>query len=101
MGEVESSRETAVAAVKREQKAAALVVELTTMIKEQKSRINELTRSKQETVATLKVQFDACMYVDFMMSIDTYFLSRSELLNWKRPSVAKISLRSEFKCSKR
>ena len=52
---MESSRETAVAAVKREQKAAALVAELTSMIKEQKSRINELTRSKQETVATLKV----------------------------------------------
>ena len=55
MGEVESSRETAVAAVKREQKAAVLVAELTSMIKEQKSRINELTRNKQETVATLKV----------------------------------------------
>ena len=52
---MESSRETAVVAVKKEQKATALVAELTAMIKEQKTRISELNRSKQETVASLKV----------------------------------------------
>ena len=57
VGEVQSSRETAVAAVKKEQKATALVVELTAMIKEQKTRINELNRNKQETVANLKVSW--------------------------------------------
>lgn len=54
---MQSSRETAVAAVKKEQKATALVAEMTTIIKELKSRINELSRSKQETVASLKVSF--------------------------------------------
>ena len=57
VGEVQSSRETAVAAVKKEQKATALVAELTAMIKEQKTRINGLNRNKQETVANLKVSW--------------------------------------------
>lgn len=52
---MESSRETSVAAVKKEQKATALVAELTAMIKEQKTRLNEMSRCKQETVASLKV----------------------------------------------
>ena len=55
VGEVQSSRETAMAAVKKEQRATSLVSELTAMIKEQKSRLNELRQSKEETVATLKV----------------------------------------------
>ena len=54
---MQSSRETAVAAVKKEQKATALVVEMTTIVKELKSRINELSRNKQETVVSLKVGF--------------------------------------------
>ena len=54
---MESSRETAVAAVKKEQKTTALVAELTAMIKEQKTRINELSQSKQDTVASLKVSW--------------------------------------------
>ena len=57
VGEVQSCRETSVAAVKKEQRATSLVSELTAMIKEQKSRIGELSRGKQETVATLKVHF--------------------------------------------
>ena len=57
VGEVQSSRETAVAAVKKEQKATALVAELTAMIKEQKTWINGLNRNKQETVANLKVSW--------------------------------------------
>lgn len=56
VGEVQSSRETAMAAVKKEQRATVLVAELTAMVKEQKTRINELTRSKQEMAANLKVE---------------------------------------------
>ena len=52
---MQSSRETAVAAVKKEQKATALVSELTTMLKEQKTKISELNRNKQEAVTSLKV----------------------------------------------
>ena len=52
---MQSSRETALAAIKKEQRAAALVAELTAMIKEQKARISELNRSKEEMVADLKV----------------------------------------------
>ena len=55
VGEIQSSRETAMAAVKKEQRATALVAELTAMIKEQKARIGELHRSKQEAAASLKV----------------------------------------------
>ena len=55
VGEVQSSRETAVAAVKKEQRATSLVAELTAMIKEQKTRINELSQNKQEAAANLKV----------------------------------------------
>ena len=55
VGEVQSSRETAVAAVQKEQRATALVAELTAMIKEQKTRISQLNRTKQETVNSLKV----------------------------------------------
>ena len=45
--EVDASRQTAVAAVQREQQATAMVTELTAMVKEQKGRITELSRSKQ------------------------------------------------------
>ena len=55
VGEVQSSRETALAAVKKEQRATILVTELTAMIKEQKARISELNRNKEEMVANLKV----------------------------------------------
>ena len=65
---MESSRETAVAAVKKEQKATALVAELTAMIKEQKTRISELNRSKQETVASLKVS----SYIDIIIIMHMY-----------------------------
>ena len=55
VGEVQSSRETALAAVKKEQRATALVTELTAMIKEQKAKISELNRNKEEMVVNLKV----------------------------------------------
>lgn len=54
-GEVESSREAAIAAVQREQKANTMILELTALVKEQKGRIGELGRSKQEAVKQLKV----------------------------------------------
>lgn len=59
---MQSSRETALAAVKKEQRATALVAELTAMIKEQKARISELNRNKEELVANLKVGHIVLLY---------------------------------------
>lgn len=53
--DVQSSRETAIAAVQKEQKANSIIVELTALAKEQKGRIEELGRNKKESVAQLKV----------------------------------------------
>ena len=53
--EVESSRETAIAAVQKEQKANGMIMELTSLVKEQKGRIVELSRSKQEALSQMKV----------------------------------------------
>ena len=52
--EVEATRETAVAAVQKEQRATAMVAELTSMVKEQRGKIREVSRSKQELVSGLK-----------------------------------------------
>eukprot|EP00731_Ephydatia_muelleri_P026215 Em0018g315a len=52
--EVDSCRETSVAALQREQRATSLVSELTAMVKEQKGRLLELTRSKQEMMDQLQ-----------------------------------------------
>lgn len=40
----------------KEKKSASLVQQLTAMVKEQKSRISQLTKAKNDTVANLKVQ---------------------------------------------
>ena len=47
-GEVDACRQTAVAAVQKEQRATHMVSELTAMVKEQKGRLSELVRSKHE-----------------------------------------------------
>ncbi len=54
-GEVESSRETAIAAVQKEQKANTMILEMTSLVREQKGRIGELEKSKQEATSQLKV----------------------------------------------
>lgn len=53
-GGVEATRKMAVAAVQKEQRAVAMVEELTVIVKEQKVKIKELSCSKQELVAELK-----------------------------------------------
>lgn len=53
-GEVEATRQTAVTAVQKEKRAVGMVEDLTSMVKEQKAKIIELSRSKQEMVAELK-----------------------------------------------
>lgn len=53
-GEVEATRQTAVTAVQKEKRAVGMVEDLTSMVKEQKAKISELSRSKQEMVAELK-----------------------------------------------
>ncbi len=68
-GDVESSRETAIAAVQKEQKANAMILELTSLAKEQKGRIGELGRSKQEAVTQFKVS--ACRLCSSIMSISS------------------------------
>lgn len=40
----------------REKKSGSLVLELTAMVKEQKTRISELIKAKKEAVADLKVR---------------------------------------------
>lgn len=45
-----------------ERKSASLVQELTAMVKEQKSRISELIRSKKDAVSDLKVGLDLKYY---------------------------------------
>ena len=52
--EVDATRQTAVLAVQKERKAVAMLSDLTDMVKEQKEKISELSRSKQEMIATLK-----------------------------------------------
>lgn len=52
--EVDATRQTAVAAVQKEEKAVAVVEELTAIVREQKGKIRELGSSKQELVAELK-----------------------------------------------
>lgn len=54
-GEVEACRQTAITAVQKEQRATSMVAELTAMVKEQKGRISELSRGKQEAIGELKV----------------------------------------------
>lgn len=53
-GEVEATRQTAVTAVQKEKRAVGMVEDLTSMVKEQKAKISELSRSKQEMAAELK-----------------------------------------------
>lgn len=49
--------EAAIAQLKeKEKKSASLVQQLTAMVKEQKSRISQLNKAKNDTVANLKVQ---------------------------------------------
>ena len=52
--EVEATRQTAIAAVQKEEKAVSVVEELTAMIREQKGKIRDLSNSKQELVAELR-----------------------------------------------
>lgn len=55
-GEVEATRQTAVAAVQKEQRAASMVGELTALVKELKIRTKELSRSKQEVASELRAR---------------------------------------------
>lgn len=52
--ELQASNDTAVMATKREQKATGVVADLTAMVKEQRGRIAELTKCKQECVTDYK-----------------------------------------------
>ncbi len=52
--DVEATRHAAMTAVQKEKKAEAMLSDLTDMIKEQKGKLGELTRNKQEVVAELK-----------------------------------------------
>lgn len=60
---VETSRQTAITAVQKEQRATSIVSELTAIVKEQKGRITELNKSKMEVVGQLKVSgnFNNCL----------------------------------------
>ena len=68
---VEASRQTAITAVQKEQRATSIVSELTAIVKEQKGRISELNRSKLETLSQLKVSwnFFITMYPRWVVSI--------------------------------
>ena len=43
-------------ALRKEQKATAMVVELTAIVREQRGRLAELTRARQDTTKELKVR---------------------------------------------
>ena len=62
-GEVEACRQTAISAVRKEQRATSMVAELTAMVKEQKGRIGELSRGKQEAIGQLKVVREEVEYL--------------------------------------
>lgn len=62
-GEVEACRQTAISAVRKEQRATSMVAELTAMVKEQKGRIGELSRGKQEAIGQLKVVIEEVEYL--------------------------------------
>lgn len=53
--ELQATNDTAVMATQREYKATSVVADLTAMVKEQRGRIAELTKCKQECVAEYKV----------------------------------------------
>ena len=55
-GEVEGYRSTAESALRKEQKATHMVAELTAIVREQRGRLSELARSKQESTRELKVR---------------------------------------------
>ena len=52
---MQSFRATAEAALKKEQKATAVVAELSAIVREQRGRLSELARAKQDSVKELKV----------------------------------------------
>lgn len=54
--EVDATRQTAVAAVQKEQRAVAMVEELTAIVREQKGKVRELSSSKQEAVQELRTR---------------------------------------------
>ena len=53
--QIEGYQTTAEAALKKEQRATQMVSELTAIVREQKGRLVELTRAKQDTLQELKV----------------------------------------------
>ena len=58
-GQVEGYRTTTEAALRKEQRATHMVAELTAIVREQKGRLEELTRGKQESVYELKVRSES------------------------------------------
>ena len=54
-GQVEGYRTAAEAALRKEQRATHMVAELTAIVREQKGRLAELGRAKQDSVQDLKV----------------------------------------------
>ena len=55
-GQTEAYKTAAEAALKKEQRATHLVTELTAIVREQKGRLDELTRAKQSSLQELKVR---------------------------------------------
>lgn len=60
----------------REKQSGSLVQELTSMVKEQKSRIADLIKSKRDAVTELKVRIYALHF----------FLDYSSLSSWRSPN---------------
>ena len=55
-GQVDSYRETAEAALKKDQKATHMVAELSAIVREQRGRLSELSRARHDSVKELKVR---------------------------------------------
>lgn len=55
-GEIEATRQTAVAAVQKEQRATVIVGELTTLVKDLKLRVKDLSRTKLEMASGLRAR---------------------------------------------
>ena len=54
--QVEGYQTAAESALRKEQKATAMVAELTAIVREQRGRLAELTRARQDTSKELKVR---------------------------------------------
>lgn len=58
----------------KEKQSAGLIQELTTMVKEQKTRIADITKAKQETISSLKVSSSNFVHI-LTCSVEDVFLS--------------------------